>query len=228
MKAEELKFSEIDAQTFSKKSGLDISKAKNQPCLFIEVDYGDGEKCDDILKSQRRKVFSEEKKKHESLFAFHGSNLENIWSILLDGFKDKFGGRNGNAFGDGVYLSTEVSVSLNFQGFGNGWLHSSFGDRIAVLLACEFVKHPNSVKMKSESSGARGNVPNKYIVVENASLVRPKFLLLFREPTAVQQSRQQSKWVIVILIYVCILIGVILWNSRVSRRIITIQRPEDL
>ena len=58
------------------------------------------------------------KKKHKSIFAFHGSALENWHSILRNGLYNASGTAhqvNGAAYGSGIYLSPSASVSYGYS-----------------------------------------------------------------------------------------------------------------
>lgn len=56
-------------------------------------------------------------KKSPRLFLFHGSGIENWWSILISGLKNCSGTAlqtSGAAYGNGIYMSDSLSVSLNY------------------------------------------------------------------------------------------------------------------
>lgn len=59
--------------------------------------------------------------KYPTLFAWHGSPLQNWHSIIREGlhFNDTLHGR---AFGNGVYHAPDVNTSLGYSNFGNGGL----------------------------------------------------------------------------------------------------------
>lgn len=56
-------------------------------------------------------------KKSERLFLFHGSGIENWWSILISGLKNCSGTAlqtSGAAYGNGIYMSDTLSISLSY------------------------------------------------------------------------------------------------------------------
>mmetsp|Transcript_6968 Transcript_6968/g.9106 ORF Transcript_6968/g.9106 Transcript_6968/m.9106 type:complete len:221 (+) Transcript_6968:229-891(+) len=64
----------------------------------------------------------------EHVTAFHGTALENIHSILNNGLQTMTVHRNGEAFGKGIYLSTQLEVARTFstqnRQRGFSWKHS--------------------------------------------------------------------------------------------------------
>ena len=50
-------------------------------------------------------------------------------------------------FGEGVYLSSELSVCLHYSPFGAGWENSRIGHQISCVALCEIIDDP-SVKCK--------------------------------------------------------------------------------
>lgn len=68
--------------------------------------------------------FNALKAKHGSTWAFHGSNGENWHSILRNGLKNASGTSlqvNGTAYGNGVYLSPNASVSFGYSHVASQW-----------------------------------------------------------------------------------------------------------
>ena len=55
------------------------------------------------------------------------------------------------AFGPGVYLSSEMNISLSYSPAGFGWGGSHFGSRLSVVALCEMVDHQD-VKFQSGTS----------------------------------------------------------------------------
>jgi hypothetical protein len=67
------------------------------------------------------RYFNNLKKKHGSVFGFHGSSIENWHSILRNGIKNMSGTAgqlNGAAYGNGVYISPTAGKSVQ-NGFGD-------------------------------------------------------------------------------------------------------------
>lgn len=64
------------------------------------------------------KKFVEKRRKHGSLYAFHGSPIENWHSIIREGLIVASGTKkqlNGTAYGKGIYLSPDLSTSLGYS-----------------------------------------------------------------------------------------------------------------
>eukprot|EP01112_Ceratiomyxa_fruticulosa_P017135 TRINITY_DN5281_c0_g1_i2.p1 TRINITY_DN5281_c0_g1~~TRINITY_DN5281_c0_g1_i2.p1 ORF type:complete len:688 (+),score=126.24 TRINITY_DN5281_c0_g1_i2:194-2257(+) len=128
--------------------------------------------------------FQELKKMHGTTFAFHGSPVENWHSILRVGLKNCSGTNlqlHGAAYGNGIYLSPNSSVSFGYLGNRNygqpvqpkpadspssPFLNTS--DFYCIAL-CEVVKHP-SAKMQ----GDIWVIPNPEAVVTRFFFVYPR------------------------------------------------------
>jgi len=46
-------------------------------------------------------------------------------------------------FGHGIYLSSELTVSLPYSPMGYGWGQSSVGSEMSCVALCEIVDHPD-------------------------------------------------------------------------------------
>uniref|UniRef100_C3YQ85 Poly [ADP-ribose] polymerase n=1 Tax=Branchiostoma floridae TaxID=7739 RepID=C3YQ85_BRAFL len=71
----------------------------------------------------KEQAFREAKRQHGSLFAFHGSHIENWHSILRHGLINASGTKHqlhGAAYGSGIYLSPNSSVSFGYSCMGHG------------------------------------------------------------------------------------------------------------
>lgn len=79
---------------------------------------------------------------------FHGTTLERMYAILSQGLKDLSGTtlqRHGQAYGKGIYVSTEPSTAWGYaQLSGASWSNSNLGN-MRVLLACELTGHWTAV-----------------------------------------------------------------------------------
>ncbi|KAI6657990.1 Poly polymerase 6 [Oopsacas minuta] len=74
--------------------------------------------------------FRKLKLKNKSIYAFHGSRLENWHSIMRNGLMNASGTKfqlNGAAYGSGIYLSPHASVSFGYSGIHGG--HASTADK---------------------------------------------------------------------------------------------------
>ena len=68
-------------------------------------------------------LFRKAKQTHGSVFAFHGSHIENWHSILRHGLINASGTKHqmhGAVYGKGIYLSPHSSVSFGYSGMGHG------------------------------------------------------------------------------------------------------------
>jgi len=108
-------------------------------------------------------------------WAFHGSRLDNFYSILHYGLQQHL--NKTGLFGEGIYLCEDLGVCLTYSTQGLAWTNSSLGQAVSCVVMTEVVDHP-SVKMYSQDSARGlvegsegGRVPDKYILVRNNDLV---------------------------------------------------------
>lgn len=121
----------------------------------------------------------------KTLFAYHGSRLENFHSILHHGLQQHM--NKNSLFGRGIYLSSELSVSLPYSPMGYAWGRSMLGSQMSCIALCEMINHPDVKCQDDESDPSRsitsdsigGEVPKKYFVVLNSDLVRVRYLLVY-------------------------------------------------
>ena len=92
-------------------------------------------------------------------------------------------------FGEGTYLSSELTISLMYSPHGRGWSNSSIGTSLSCVAVAEMIDLP-SVKCqtknlkrtdsRSKISGSEGGeIPETYYVVRNNDVIRVKYLLLY-------------------------------------------------
>uniref|UniRef100_T1JDR7 Poly [ADP-ribose] polymerase n=1 Tax=Strigamia maritima TaxID=126957 RepID=T1JDR7_STRMM len=129
------------------------------------------------------------------LYAYHGSRLENFHSILHNGLQNHL--NKNSLFGDGTYVSTELSVCMVYSPSALAWHYSSLGDKLSCVAVCEIIDHP---EMKSQILRAKpgrtmrqqmtsNGVPEKYYVIQNDELIRIKYLFVFSSRTTPINSR---------------------------------------
>lgn len=85
-------------------------------------------------------LFAKMKAEHGSIYAFHGSRLENWHSILHNGLRNASGTKlqlNGAAYGPGVYLSPNSSVSYGYSANTSG----EYCIAIAEVINLEIKQH---------------------------------------------------------------------------------------
>ena len=129
----------------------------------------------------------------KTLWAFHGSRLDNFYSILNYGLQQHL--NKTGLFGEGIYLCEDLGVCLSYSSQGLGWsgtlssnnmsiqfsynLHisgSSLGTNVSCVVLTQMLDHPE-VKLYSEDrargsveGSVGGRVPDKYVLVRNNEL----------------------------------------------------------
>lgn len=147
------------------------------------------------------------KEQFGSRWAFHGSRLECFHSILNYGLAQHLCKRD--LYGEGLYLSTDLDVSLIFSQMGLGWDLSFLPKSLSCVALCEFVPHPQFVNRQKKS------VPDQYIVIHNNDLVKVRYLLIYGKPRRKQGAQPfrylpkivvRHKAIFSVILYVCILL----------------------
>lgn len=169
---------------------------------------------------QGRKIF----------YAYHGSRIENFHSILHNGLASHMN-KNG-IFGEGTYLSSELSVSLHYSPSGFGWAKSQLGSQLSCVAVCEIIDDPSvkcqlkegdHVAKKSRAlvpNSMAGEVPEKYYVIRNNEVVKVKYLLIYADKTWNNRLPNQISWfrqhkfALLMTIYVLLLVTIGLSNSK--------------
>ena len=67
--------------------------------------------------------------------------MENFHSILMNGFLNHF--NTTSLFGEGTYLSSDLSVCMGFCRAGPSWERSQLGLKLTIVAVCEVIKHPD-------------------------------------------------------------------------------------
>ncbi|XP_033634543.1 protein mono-ADP-ribosyltransferase PARP16-like [Asterias rubens] len=166
------------------------------PSYVFEVQYN----------SAANQRFEELRQAKDLMYAYHGSRLDNFYSIIHNGL---YAHMNKNSlFGEGTYLSSDICVSMPYSPVGKGWEGSSLGTTLSCVLVCELIDHPDVKcqtrdRSSSNTDGPRrshapksvgGEVPEKYYVVTNNEVVRVKYVLVFADsakPKRLAQSRSK-------------------------------------
>ncbi|XP_046398621.1 protein mono-ADP-ribosyltransferase PARP16 [Ischnura elegans] len=144
--------------------------------------------------------WNEFSKKYGSFYAYHGSRLENFHSILHYGLQQHM--NKNSLFGKGIYLSSELTVSLPYSPSGYGWGRSIHGSELSCVAVCEIINHPDVKCQDKDSNPSRsittdsigGEVPNKYYLVVNSDLVRVRYLLVYCKQTPYRVSSGAVSW----------------------------------
>ncbi|GLJ56072.1 hypothetical protein SUGI_1203760 [Cryptomeria japonica] len=124
--------------------------------------------------SESELKFADRRKAEGSIFAFHGSSLSNWYSIIRNGLKCLSGTKYmsaGMAFGEGIYLSTEMDHSLSYS-TSLVWKNKDY----SVVALCEIFSGQNYI------------APNKreYLVVppKNENDIVIRYLIVFNKSKA--------------------------------------------
>ncbi|KAG7196686.1 hypothetical protein KM043_016018 [Ampulex compressa] len=134
---------------------------------------------------------------HKTFYAYHGSRLENFHSIIHYGLQQNT--CKTSIFGKGIYLSSELGVSLPYSRIGYSWGGSVLGSEMSCIALCEVVDHPD-VKTGNSGDDVRsmvpdsegGRVPKKHYLVTNSDLVRVRYLLIYSEELPPQRDADKT------------------------------------
>ncbi|ELW71288.1 Poly [ADP-ribose] polymerase 16, partial [Tupaia chinensis] len=152
------------------------------PDFLFEIEYFD----------PANTKFYETKGERDLIYAFHGSRLENFHSIVHNGLHCHL--NKTSLFGEGTYLTSDLSLALIYSPHGLGWQHSLLGPILSCVAVCEVIDHPD-VKCQAKKKDSKeidrrrarikhsegGDVPPKYFVVTNNQLLRVKYLLVYSQ-----------------------------------------------
>ncbi|XP_027707479.1 protein mono-ADP-ribosyltransferase PARP16 isoform X3 [Vombatus ursinus] len=173
--------------------------------------------------------FYETKGERDLIYAFHGSRLENFHSILHNGLHCHL--NKTSLFGEGTYLTSDLSLALLYSPHGMGWQHSLLGPILSCVALCEIIDHPDvkcqTKKKDSEEIDRKrarakhsegGDVPPKYFVVTNNQLLRVKYLLVYSQKQHKRVSSQPSwisnhRFTLMMVLYLLLLIIIGVSNS---------------
>lgn len=192
--------------------------------------------------SKREADFAELGERHGSMLAYHGSALENFHSILMNGFLNHF--NTTSLFGEGTYLSSDLSVCMGFCRAGPSWERSQLGLKLTIVAVCEVIKHPDvtlpgQIVQDGAESGQTlggGKAPSTYVVVPNNDHLRLRYLFVYTEEAAAPESPEKrvvrrrgccsgvwgavarNRFALTMLGYFMGLVFLGLWNNRQFRR----------
>eukprot|EP00736_Rhodelphis_marinus_P010384 Rmarinus@m.20111 len=123
--------------------------------------------------------FEQMLEKYGCIAAFHGSKAENWYPILHRGLRNLSNSplrRTAAAFGEGIYLSEELKVSLGYSNQTHMWTKSLLGDKIGIVAVCEVINHPD---IRHGRRRTDEETPETYLIVERDELVRVTQLLVY-------------------------------------------------
>ncbi|XP_078539197.1 protein mono-ADP-ribosyltransferase PARP16 [Lissotriton helveticus] len=165
------------------------------PDFLFEIVYND----------QMNAKFQETKGESDLIYAFHGSRFENFHSILHSGLHCHL--NKTSLFGEGTYLTSDLSLALLYSPHGHGWQHSILGSVLSAVAVCQIIDHPDvkcQVKKKDSKEIDRrrarvrnsegGDVPQKYFVVTNNQLLRVKYLLIYSQKQHRRKTCSPPSW----------------------------------
>ncbi|KAJ8343498.1 hypothetical protein SKAU_G00308270 [Synaphobranchus kaupii] len=190
------------------------------PDFLFELEY-----CDQ-LNARFEKIRGE----RDLLYAFHGSCLENFHSIVHNGLHCHLS--KTSLFGEGTYLTSDLSMAVLYSPHRNGWRESLLGPLLSCIAVCEIIDHPDvkcQVKSKDSEGVNRhraraknsegGEVPQKYFVVTNNQLLRVKYLLVYSQKQHRTRHTRGTSWLvrhhfaIMMSLYLLLLILIGAFNS---------------
>ncbi|TRY81700.1 hypothetical protein DNTS_026011 [Danionella cerebrum] len=190
------------------------------PDFLFELQYSD------LLNSK----FERTRAGRELIYAFHGSRLENFHSIIHNGLHCHL--NKTSLFGEGTYLTSDLSMAILYSPHGNGWKESVLGPLISCIALCEIIDHPDvkcQVKKKDSESIDRqrlrarnsegGEVPEKYFVVTNNELLRVKYLLVYSQKRYRSRQTRGTSWLVrnhfavMMALYLLLLVFIGAFNS---------------
>eukprot|EP00731_Ephydatia_muelleri_P031675 Em0023g182a len=165
---------------------------------------------------------SEEKFKRLSssygtFMGYHGSRVENFHSIMHNGLLSHF--NKTSLFGEGTYLSSELSVSMNFSPAGLLWPKSTLPSLVSCVAVCEVLNHPD-IRSRVQAGGEPSvgqKLPEKYFVVQNNEHLRVKYIFVFghkRGQPVSESWLMKHKFLCLILVYVLFLFIMSVLQSR--------------
>ncbi|XP_066449002.1 protein mono-ADP-ribosyltransferase PARP16 [Eleutherodactylus coqui] len=190
------------------------------PDFLFEIEY-----CERL-----NTKFQETRGETNVMYALHGSRLENFHSILHNGLHCHL--NKTSLFGEGTYLTSDLSLALLYSPHGHGWPCSILGPILSCVAMCEVIDHPDvkcqvrkkdSFEIDRTRARARnsegGDVPEKYFVVTNNELLRVKYLLVYSQGQPQRRSRQPScfsshRFAILMTLYLFVLIVIGLSSSK--------------
>ncbi|XP_028814342.1 protein mono-ADP-ribosyltransferase PARP16 [Denticeps clupeoides] len=165
------------------------------PDFLFEVEY-----CE-----QMNTKFEKTRAGRDLIYAFHGSRLENFHSIIHNGLHCHL--NKTSLFGEGTYLTSDLSMAVLYSPHGNGWKESLLGPLLSCIALCEIIDHPDvkcQVKKKDSESidhqrlraknSEGGDVPEKYFVVTNNQLLRVKYLMVYSQKRYRARNAAGTSW----------------------------------
>lgn len=154
-----------------KSTGIQLKPNHGLPNFILEVSKKDTERWLKRCESE------------ETFHGFHGSRLDNWFSILHNGLQQHRS--KTSKFGEGIYLSSDIVLSLNYSTRGIGWEKSLLGPSLSCLTINQVINHEN-VKIHSDcpvrgyvKDSEGGSIPEHHILVRDNQLVHARYLMVY-------------------------------------------------
>ena len=157
---------------------------------------------------------------------FHGTQTENVFSILQNGLTGHLNKRA--LFGPGTYLSSDLDVALSFAKQGKSWPSSSICQSMTCVLVCKVINSDQVKKGKEKLSGISfktASLPHNYYVVQNNDHIVVTHVFLYSSRKMNLSTRNtESKLVMLfrcygfVLIYGLILVFICLGSNGVLKK----------
>lgn len=188
----------------------------------------------EVLPSEElEKKFERLRDGRNSFYAYHGSRFDNFFSILHNGLNTHM--NKVSVFGEGTYLSSELSVSLMYSQAAEASRHSLIGTKLSCVAVCQMIDDPSvkcqtkegspsKQKVRAQASETTDQVPEKYYVVQRNDVLRVKYLLVYREESSQTHkvTPTSSSWfrdnmfVLLMVAYGLLLLAIGMANSRTA------------
>lgn len=200
-----------------------FSEPFTAPTHVFEIKYSEEKNRKfDQLKQQLASKSSSSDDNQLTSMSFHGTRMDNIYSILHMGLLGHF---SKNAlFGEGTYLSQEPSISLHYSPSNKTWQNSLIGQRMSCMLVCETINDSDHVKQGVKDN--QNKIPEKYFIVKNNDYVRVRYVLVYAEKQTRKPSNKlaklinENRFVLLLLAYSLLLMFIGLMNSRAFHKYI--------
>lgn len=217
---DELKLTHISLEQYaSETSGIDSKQSiSSNPNYVIKIEYGE--------QHHTSKTFNKLKNSFGSIMGFHGSPLENFYSIVRNGLDHTYG-KETSLFGDGIYLSQDRDVAFSFLKPGpNCYSHSVYGARMGCIVCAEVACKPKVVRLSKETNSLTGltidsdeSLPKGYIVSEENECVQAKYILIYNN-FSTHTKTKNNVCVMIAVLYVLFLIALWVMKSQPVRRLL--------
>ncbi|XP_062440049.1 protein mono-ADP-ribosyltransferase PARP16 isoform X3 [Rhea pennata] len=149
---------------------------------------------------QMNTKFAETRGERDLIYAFHGSRLENFHSILHNGLQCHL--NKTSLFGEGTYLTSDLSLALLYSPHGLGWQRSVLGSILSCVAVCEIIDHPDvkcQVKKKAVQALCHLFILAQSIKpsipwITRSSTALSKFFSLFLDDKGVWEMPRLDVW----------------------------------